>query len=659
MSKEIKKIDSEKLALQQEEIKRILFEEHDCFLQEGDLIMTSYGIYPIEKISIDKEKNIYIHYTYTSMCTHEDGKVRPYTQKTKTSIKDFLYYSSYYKIEGTREELNKDVIDIISGISTVDELLNSKFGTSKEESSSREVMVQNKDVLQEKKLQMIRKRDFVQSRMESMQKILDNKRRDLYRIKEEMDSVIKRMNKLIYQLEIYLGISESIYQVQSGLPASDNDPVCLRQRLMYMDVECGDPSNEGIDFKNIQDFIDWLLCENAYWKKKNLDILIPESKCVTMFRVRKKMKDYRVNNPFLQCMLDEENKKTYIFIRNGDNVYMIESEVNFGDRLFPGRDEISNLIDEGEKSHWERDRKAAENAVFNYKLNIILLQGLIERTEIFPKEKYTINLFDVTTYDERTVRFIYDDDESSQLPSGIKTFPEWRKELNKGIVAGSRVFVIKSLIEGTSWQYRNENKVERLFKSRYEPSHYNLPDYPNSGLYQVFLSKNNKIYNYYTNDESKKVQSIDILFIKYNPKDEVRTGWSRYDYDKDYTRKNNLSFAIYQEDNFLINYDAITNIGLKELEFYMYTRIGREEYLSYIPMLMEIYKHKKEELQKEKMFIGLVLSTIKWEQTKLNEVKVFKEVKWWKLKNKWKRGLTVDETKALRMIVKRLKQIHK
>jgi hypothetical protein len=39
-----------------------------------------------------------------------------------------------------------------------------------------------------------------------------------------------------------------------------------------------------------------------------------------------------------------------------------------------------------------------------------------------------------------------------------------------------------------------------------------------------------------------------------------------------------------------------------------------------------------------------------------NEEAVCEAISWWKLKNKWKRGIMSDDSKALRMIIKRLEK---
>jgi hypothetical protein len=57
------------------------------------------------------------------------------------------------------------------------------------------------------------------------------------------------------------------------------------------------------------------------------------------------------------------------------------------------------------------------------------------------------------------------------------------------------------------------------------------------------------------------------------------------------------------------------------------------------------------EIDAEKLFAELIIK-----ETHKPESYVFEAIKWWKLKNKWKRGINLDDTKAYRMILRKLKK---
>jgi hypothetical protein len=70
-----------------------------------------------------------------------------------------------------------------------------------------------------------------------------------------------------------------------------------------------------------------------------------------------------------------------------------------------------------------------------------------------------------------------------------------------------------------------------------------------------------------------------------------------------------------------------------------------------IPLLQEVRKWKLEETEREKEFVKLVMG-----RNKTTEEKVWEAIQWWKLKNKWKRGVDSDDAKALRMIERRIRR---
>jgi len=140
--------------------------------------------------------------------------------------------------------------------------------------------------------------------------------------------------------------------------------------------------------------------------------------------------------------------------------------------------------------------------------------------------------------------------------------------------------------------------------------------------------------------------------IMYNPGDILYNGWGR-DF-KPRERKNRLTFRVKYTDDFIINYDQL---DLDDIEFYLTSRVDRHNYLSMIPTLKELQKARLKELENEKLFVQLVLDNFKRENKQISENTVWESVDWWKHKNKWKRPIDKDDSKAFRMIVSNIKSI--
>jgi len=611
------------------EICDFILKEHDSFLYVGMVFYNdSYNTFgTITDIYKQKEK-IYVEYILENQ--YEDDKKRTET------LHDFYSYNHNHAILTTKEEFKKHVDALIKNEITLDELVADYFG--KNESDSTELMTTNKNMVVDRRNELIQKREFVAARYKHMEMLLDAKKRELYKMVDGFKHQIKKVNKLIIQLELYLGVEETIEQIQVGIPADLNIPISLRQRILYMDIEVGDPSDGGLDIDSIEKFDEWLLKFHSYWKKKNYEILIPEEKCIAIFRIRKDDKRYNYSsNPFLNALFsakkNEENMNTYIFMRNGENIYKIWSKlINIQNRLFPRKAELQELLDEMAKYEDSYTGQRAEDTLHDYKLHFLLLQGIFERTNVFENSN-EINLFNSNVDISEKVNYIYDDDIATQLPSNIIPFGQWQKKLNESISEGSRIYFIGSGFKRLFSGEKSEIK-DRLFKQFfYNDSAY--PDYgPDSGVYTVY------------EETDKAYVGKPTLYIKYM----YKKRWA-----SDESRGKGFSFSIFKDDDFIINYDAIGHKDLETLEFYMYTRIGREKYLSYIPILMEVYNQRKAELALEKEFIKLVMATNKIEFNESNEMFVLQLIDWWKLKNKWKRSLNVDNTKALRMISKEIK----
>lgn len=647
-----------------DDILKWIFDTYDMDYSLGDLFwdehygmcyLVDVGMYkPTKpKIEADPKKDWSIK-TDSSVILYFDfykkTDNRKYYSRYPRTVHEVRYHRHPMKVEANSEEqFDADAEALADGLTTIDKLLQINFPET-DGTPGTGVMIMDKSVLIDKKRQLIKQSQFAMARVEAAKDLLEIRKREMMQMAEKMGKFIKKLNRLIYSIELYLGINEELNQFGIGMPAPAEDPICFRQRLLYMDVEMGDPCDDlkGIDFNDIERFDEWLMKPNTYWGKLNYELLIPESKCVVIFKVREKDKEYS-ENPWINFNMNQGNHLTYVLIRNGENIYRIYADIKIGPKLFPDQEELNTLVDKmngewkpNDGSHvWDSDKEKAEDEIERYKLNMILLQGIIERTPCFPEHSQTTSIFNPAGY-EGKIRFIYDATLSTQLPSGVPTFSEWQKIVSEGIEEGSRIFLIGKLYR---WSRRGDSDPSRFFKVYYREG--SAPRAPKKGIFQVYLEKGVTRYNW-------GKEPRDVLYIKYNPGGETSHGWAD---DRDWgdrERKNKVSWAIYKSDNFIFNWDFIKRDQLKQLEFYIHTRIGREQYLSYIPLLMELYNEKQKEIAAEDDFINLCLRQAGKDPEDYFGLGV-RAMEWWKLKNKWKRALTVDDAKALRMIVKTLK----
>lgn len=136
----------------------------------------------------------------------------------------------------------------------------------------------------------------------------------------------------IFTVELYAGLCEELVLIKKGKPASNDEKVHLFQRRHYMDEEClVDYQAGGMEFKDVGAFDRWLL------KNKNRSRILPFPKCMVAFRVRRedKKRDGVSITDFIEMRkLDEV---TFVYIRNGDSYYRMNTEIDFGAELFPDK----------------------------------------------------------------------------------------------------------------------------------------------------------------------------------------------------------------------------------------------------------------------------------------------------------------------------------
>lgn len=376
----------------------------------------------------------------------------------------------------------------------------------------------------------------------TMTMIIEQKKRALERIKDKMNQMlvlfekqIKKIVRVITTIELYLGIEEEIVQIQEGPNASHDEPICIRQGLMFMDEEVGDPwdDGQGLEWnrKGIAAFDDWLT-RNENYKK-----VIPEKKGIAAFQARRDFKK-RANhgNPFANLAKMEADMQTFLLIRNGDNLYrLITDKINFRPRLFPKRDELQKLLEywkiadaieqkENGPEAWmsldhlsdaDKERFAsfnrrdhhkvtdakefAEDSVFFYKMRVTLFQGLIDRSTILHplKPGCEYKLFSPDAQEAGLVRLIYDDELT--LPGGRKPFWEWLRNLNSTIDYGSRIVLshnwgFKTTVgthqemeeyDRTSSKEIHQDRLDDRYGSGHSGNWSHIPPRPTEGMYFV------------------------------------------------------------------------------------------------------------------------------------------------------------------------------
>jgi hypothetical protein len=156
------------------------------------------------------------------------------------------------------------------------------------------------------------------------------------------EGVTERIEGKIEMVELYAGLTEELVCVREGAPARLDDRVHLLQRRHYMDEEClAHYEAGGMDFQDVAAFDQWLA------RDEHLHRLLPHPRCVLAFRVRRRDKDYGDTlEPFIKFWRDRKNRKTYLYVRNGEQLWRLETTIDFGESLFPHKEDSDLLGDD-------------------------------------------------------------------------------------------------------------------------------------------------------------------------------------------------------------------------------------------------------------------------------------------------------------------------
>ncbi len=174
-------------------------------------------------------------------------------------------------------------------------------------------------------------------------------------VADYLENAVDKIKDRLKDFSVYVGVFEKIDHIRKGDPAGADNRLHVMQRKLFMDEEClAAYTTGGIEFSSIKQFDRWLA------KDENFDRLMPFPKCMVAFQIRRKDKDRECDGTFysvyINMQMRDDDKYTYLYVRNGENLYRVISDHEFGDHLFPDECEINcNEPMRGKPDSWWRD----------------------------------------------------------------------------------------------------------------------------------------------------------------------------------------------------------------------------------------------------------------------------------------------------------------
>jgi hypothetical protein len=154
-----------------------------------------------------------------------------------------------------------------------------------------------------------------------------------------MKDCVGKIEDKIFSISLYAGLTEEVEEVAKGKPADILEKLRIMQRLAFMDEECLlNYRHGGMEFDDIGEFDRWLALP------ENLDRILPFPRCMVAFRVRRGAKDRGpardLGTALIHFNLEKMDELTFLYIKNGERLYRLNCDLEFGELIFPGRDEL-------------------------------------------------------------------------------------------------------------------------------------------------------------------------------------------------------------------------------------------------------------------------------------------------------------------------------
>jgi hypothetical protein len=458
-----------------------------------------------------------------------------------------------------------------------------------------------------------------------------------------LQAYTRKLEEAVWTVNLYLGRDEEIVTLLDGAPAPAGTPISIRQMVLSMDEETTIAAADGgIDFRDVAAFDAWIS------EPEHLHQVLPEPRGVVVLMPRRTGRDY--GDPYISAKLNEENRRSYWLIRNGDRLFRMSTDFPVGDRLTPTREEFTSFFvqqrhDPGTgapvsapikpgTAAWLRAEEAADARRRHFMRAALILQGLIDRTTVFrPLPAEHVSVLDPASYDAGHVQLITDAENA--LSTGRQPFYEWLTERNAQIRRGMRIV---GSFKGTEFQGMRTREGHYAGEHvRLHPSRAETP--PSGVMYRI-----------------EDVRSGGGgLVIRYDRTEEV---WTRDSYDRSKVRKpkTRASCTLYPSDRFILPIDLVT---IEEMTDYLNARTERHAYADMIPLLTAAIGAKQAEAEAERPFKALLAGQIAAAHSldlDAAAAQVDDLVQWWKLTNVWHRPLVAGddpetEARAVREIV--------
>lgn len=465
-------------------------------------------------------------------------------------------------------------------------------------------------------------------KVESAKAIIEAKKQELDAMQRALAAELEPLQKQLARLadgisavNLYLGRDEQLEEIRAGESAPEGTPLTIRQSVLAMDEETalftGD--DRPFDYEDIDSFTEWLLAS-----PDNVQQVIPDLKGVVAIMARRTPLDY-TGNPIADRDKNAANLHTRWLLRNGERLYLMDTDFSVGEYLIPTRRSFTKLFEnkEGEalepgSREWLAAEEKADAITRHYMKVALILQGLVDRTAVFhPLPEGGLNLIANDAYDSGQVVLIEEDEKA--IGTGRQPFAKWLEERVELLEVGQRVV-------GYFPRSNGSHDYERTFVT---PKWASSPSTDEVHT----INRTDGSYFYFSYERTDTVDDYD--------------NWGNYLGQR--APKTKASYRIEKGGWSQKSFVPIDVVEIDEMQEYLDARTERKAYATMFPALKAAIAFKLAEEKAEAPFRALLAGQLGIEDEEARQL-----VKWWKTSNKWHRALNGDpvhEARAAKMIV--------
>lgn len=549
--------------------------------------------------------------------------------------KDYRITSmEYYKVLGVDVEKIKSMAERLLNGEPFEEFAESS-DTALMSLGSKETLVVLRENINRAALVAEKTRKYADIMIQQKTRELEARLRPMRDMIEKMGREVSRLDYVIQTIETYAGIKESVEQLHAGEPAPETTPIVFRQAVIFMDEELA-LIDDDFDWQKVDKFDKWLLEKDRYKE------FMPDEKSMVAIKPRRTDKKYTdekgIGGALYNWMMNKPNHKTVFLIRNGENLYKIESEhIYLHDRMYPNQDEYLKILEKEQKYTHLSGTLESESFRKQYTQVAFLMQGLVERSDVFSPHTVTGSLIKMEGFTDEQIQLRYELDASHALGDGRPSVEEWMRQMNSQLCEGKRVLLI---VGKYSMDYGYHFNEEHDFIKYYNNS-FTAPDLPTSGIYTLEKLDEGRKNGYW--------ETYNFL-IKYMPQNDVRGYW------EDTPRKKRVSIRVALDNDGILNYD---DMKIEDVEYYLNSRLHRSKYFKFVRLLKEFKNVYLKELEAEneyiKMFVGQMMAKGLQPKDGITAESVVRvAIDTIKNRLKWKRPITAKEKETYTLVERTL-----